>query len=255
MPQIEFHPLAELFPLMEGAEFDALVADIKQHGLREPVVLHDDKILDGRNRYRACAAAGIDAIYEEWDCQGSIQAFVISKNLHRRHLNESQRAMVAAKISNRPHGDQGEVENQTSLSAGEAANLLSVSRDTVFNAKTVLRGGTPEEIEAIQSGEAAVATIARQIRKQVPKEKRAKDRAEPIAQSGKNPERIQRQQMQAEIWAQLSEAILGLTALPAAADVVEIVNGNLNRKRVVKDRLPRALQWLTEFSDAWSAND
>jgi hypothetical protein len=55
---IEFHPLANIFPLI-AAEFDAFVDDVREHGLTEKIVVHEDKILDGRNRYRALVQLGL----------------------------------------------------------------------------------------------------------------------------------------------------------------------------------------------------
>ena len=67
---LEFHPLAELFPMIEGAEFGGLVEDIKANGLRQPICLHEGKILDGRNRYLACEAAGVQPRFEPFPNSG-----------------------------------------------------------------------------------------------------------------------------------------------------------------------------------------
>jgi len=93
---MEFHEIANIFPLMDGPEFTALVEDIRTNGLLDPIITHDGKIIDGRNRYRACVEAGVAPRFEVWKQNGKgLTAWVISKNLHRRHLTSSQRAACA----------------------------------------------------------------------------------------------------------------------------------------------------------------
>ncbi len=91
----ELHPLCTLFPRMGGAEFAGLVADIKANGQRHAIVLHDGMILDGGNRYRACIEAGIEPWFVEFQ-GGNLVSFVLSANLHRRHMNAGQQAAIVA---------------------------------------------------------------------------------------------------------------------------------------------------------------
>lgn len=95
MREIQLHPLCTLFPRMSGADFDALKADIAQHGVRLPIVTHDGLILDGGNRYRACMELGMEPRFEEFEGDG-IVAFVLSANLHRRHMTPGQQAAIVA---------------------------------------------------------------------------------------------------------------------------------------------------------------
>jgi hypothetical protein len=92
---LPFHPAADIFPLMEGKDFADLKADIAAYGLREPIWTHRERILDGRNRARACEELGVEPESREWDGNGSLVAFVLSLNRHRRHLTSSQLAAVA----------------------------------------------------------------------------------------------------------------------------------------------------------------
>ena len=85
---IKFHQLANMFPELNGAEFDELAADIRARGVHEPIWLYDGQILDGRNRYRAAKAAGIDCPTRTYDGPDPL-SLVVSANLRRRHLNES----------------------------------------------------------------------------------------------------------------------------------------------------------------------
>jgi ParB-like chromosome segregation protein Spo0J len=135
--RLDYHPLADLFPLMQGREFQDLVADVRARGLLHPITTLDGKILDGRNRYRACLENGIaieTVAYTGTDPRG----FVIASNLQRRHLNESQRAMVAVKLANLPEGrPSNETAQISAVSQRDAAKHLNVSRGSVQHAVVV----------------------------------------------------------------------------------------------------------------------
>jgi hypothetical protein len=175
-----FHPISEIFPLMGDKEFAELRDDIHVNGQRDPVTLLKGQILDGRNRYLACKDLGIDARIVEWDGVGSPLAFVISHNLRRRHLSESQRAMVASKLSTiervgRPIGRTGEIAPiGANISQGEAADMLNVSRQSVSRAAKVQKEGVTELVQKIETGELTVGAAAEFVSKHPSKIKQAR---------------------------------------------------------------------------------
>jgi hypothetical protein len=160
---IPFHPLADLFPLVEGKDFHELVADIKVNGLHDAVVMLDGQILDGRNRYRACIAAGIEPRFTPFR-ENDALAFVISKNLKRGHLNESQRATVADKITNVRQGERTDLQHPANLPKVDqprAAELLNVSERSVRSAKAVREKGVPALARAVEQGKLSVSAAAK----------------------------------------------------------------------------------------------
>jgi len=261
MADFSTHPAAELFPLLDGPEFDALVDDIREHGQREPIVVHDGMILDGRNRYRACKAIGIEPVVKLWSESSTIEAFVVSMNLHRRHLNESQRAMIAARIYRLPNSVTGQKRLPTGKFGGsdgitqkDAGNLLNVGKTAVVDAVRVVDEAAPEEVAAVERGQVSVSKIADQIRAgQKPKD-RKQERDAPLSKRGKNPARLKTQRINAAVWKDLRAALEGLTGLPRPADVVAIARAH-DKTGLVDNRLSRSLKWLEEFEHEWSSRE
>jgi ParB-like chromosome segregation protein Spo0J len=154
--EYETHPAADVFSLLEGAEFDALCEDIREHGLREPITRMRVKgkrvVLDGRNRLRACQVARVKAEWRDYDGEaGGVVAFVLSANLHRRHLDESQRAMAAARLATLPKGANQHASFEAP-SQERAAELLNVDRSSVQRARRVQERGTADVIAAVERG-------------------------------------------------------------------------------------------------------
>lgn len=126
-------------------ELSSLAEDIKQNGLQNAITLCEGKILDGRNRFEACRIAGVEPEYETFVGDDPLKA-VISLNLMRRHLDESQRAVIASRVANMTQSDAGRLygrgmnssgKNADAISQAEAAALFNVSERMIRTVKAI----------------------------------------------------------------------------------------------------------------------
>lgn len=191
---MKYHEAANIFPLMDEDELRTLAEDIGLRGQLVPIELCDGMIIDGRNRWAACEFAGIEPITVEVNPKDPV-AYVLSLNLHRRHLDETQRAMVGGRakgvyekqakermLSGKKADPRDNCpEGRASDKAGEAAG---VSGKSVDRAAKVLASGSKELIAACDRGEVAVSAAAKIA--ELPKARqneiisKAKDEGKPV---------------------------------------------------------------------------
>jgi hypothetical protein len=152
---------------MDGAEFDSLVADIKSNGLREPIITHDDMILDGGNRYRACMAAEVAPHFMKFG-GGNLVSYVLSANLHRRHLQPGQHAAIVASMQNwaeaQTHGGNrnSKVQSCTLKTAEDRATQSGASIRTQKSADKVAKAD-PELAKQVGLGEISLPKAVEKI--------------------------------------------------------------------------------------------
>lgn len=179
----EFHPIANIFPMMTPAEHERLKESIEKHGLQEPILIYEDKILDGRNRYKACQELGIHCLQDDYESMHDLDPvdFVMAVNRDRRHLTPSQLSAVGHKLRElydteakerydenvgRPSKKES-VENLPPISKGsgkardKAGAAVGVSGKSIDFAGKVAKKGTPALNAALESGKIAVSKAAK----------------------------------------------------------------------------------------------
>lgn len=189
---LECHEAALVMPAMTDAEFSDLKEDIRIHGCIHDVELYGGKILDGRHRHRACTELGKLTPTRELsvDDVPDPMAYVVSVNVPRRKLKDSQKGMIAARVK-QWYADQAKKRREAGLKKGEKAPVVEnlpprdelgkardkagesvgVSGKTVDYGASVLDKGIPELIKAVDDGKVAVSTAAK-ITAFSPKEQR-----------------------------------------------------------------------------------
>lgn len=146
------HDLCARWPDIEGREFDRLVESIKNRGLRRKIRTYNGLVIDGKNRQRACVAAGLAPEYVEWvppegctdkkEIEWELAVYIEDENGNRRHLSATERAFLAV-----------DRIKQDGFTIPEAAKEIEVSPRMVDMAKRVTERGSEEVIRAARKGE------------------------------------------------------------------------------------------------------
>lgn len=186
---LQAHPLADAFPLMDGPAYEELKDRIGRNGLLHPITVYEGRILDGRNRKRACQDLGIacpEKVYTGDDPAG----FVWDENAARRQLNAAQVAMAASKLESLGWGQRRDYAEASADASGpapmtreEIAQRTGASPAGLDRAKRVRRQAVPEVVKAVEEGKLGLTAADRVSRK--PKAEQERLMAEtPVDQIG-----------------------------------------------------------------------
>lgn len=148
--ELKAHPFAEIFPMMSenSSEFEQLSHSISQDGIKQPIWLYDRKILDGRNRYKIYTTMPDVELPTETFKGNDVEAlqFVITLNMRRRHMTESQRAITAVRYSRLVPTVRG----KGAESDKTVADMFKTSTTLMKRALTLLKSDNDEVIKAVE---------------------------------------------------------------------------------------------------------
>lgn len=172
----EYHPAANIFPLMAGDDYELLKRDIATNGLQEAIWLTPDgRILDGRNRHRACIDLDLTPQFRTYT--GDVpMAFVVSLNLARRHLTSSQLAALSTDVLPMLEAEARERMSAAAANKGKeifpypengqardaAAELFNTNPRYVSDAKRI-KADAPDVFEQVKAGEMTIPQAKREL--------------------------------------------------------------------------------------------
>lgn len=139
------HPAADLFPMLSDTELEQLAADITANGQKVPIIVQNNQILiDGRNRLEACRRAGIEPVIKDmadaYPGVTDVVGFIISANLHRRHLTDEQRDQIGSRLMTmKPNGPRVDPQNAGRVGIAAAAALVQSTPARIERARTIER--------------------------------------------------------------------------------------------------------------------
>jgi soluble cytochrome b562 len=252
MKTYEMHRLADLVPPMTAEQFAELKADIKAHGLREPITLLDGKILDGKHRYRACRELGISITTRPWPTDdGQPVDFVISENVKRRHLTTGQKAALALELRPTIERELAEGKDSPRHTGGThkaPANVIAAQKVGISTASVedyaTLKDQAPDLAKEVRLGQKALTTATVERMK-----RRARDMAKKEVGQAKQKKR---QENPREVKEYLEACSAFSAAVKEAIDVAEYGKFSSEAQRFVRHRHDDVRALLRKLEDVFN---
>jgi len=191
------HPVASLFPLLEGDAYQDLKKSIEQHGQQKPIVVQNGVLIDGRNRLAILLELGKEPVIQEYAGTLAIEEYILVENLWRRHLTDDQRVMIAAEILRIKEATEAQNrkrrqrrvppksgEQNSDRHAGETASkIAAAAKTTRYQAEQAISvvDHAPDMVEPVKQGKVRLKDAARTAdeRKAVKRPQRPAKRSEP----------------------------------------------------------------------------
>jgi len=163
------HPAADVFDMFDEDSMTDLENDIKLNGQHMPIIIWKGMIVDGRNRYAACIRGGVAPKIKEKNFESEAECirFIISTNVHRRHLTTEQRAMIASELAKLgrggDHGANAGIQ-ALAMTQTQAADAMQVSRDSVQKARAITQAD-PALAAEVKAGTRSLHSAHQEIKR------------------------------------------------------------------------------------------
>jgi len=162
-----------LLPVLDEKTFSLLEENILQNGIRDPIVLWGDIIIDGHNRYTIALKHELlfQTVSKDFDSRDEVVIWIISTQVSRRNLTPIQlsyfrglhyktdKKLKGSRNQYSHESDKSQNETYQKSTASRLAGQYRVSRNTIIRdakiaeALSAIGQSSPEAKARILSGE------------------------------------------------------------------------------------------------------
>lgn len=158
-----------LIPPLTNDEYSQLESNCKEEGIRDPLIVWGNTLVDGHNRYEIALKENLSFKVEQKDFEDreAVKMWIIRNQLGRRNLSAYDRSILALKLKpkiaekakeNEKLGGKGSQKSvdHTVDTQKELAKIAGVSHDTIHKVEKIEEKATPKTKQLIREGKLSI---------------------------------------------------------------------------------------------------